>query len=123
MGCCLIILSVDILKSEKISGWHYPPMIVFCASATEETLEHLFRMSICYQACWNVRNVLHLTIQPGDPFQTLSSLRAQLNAPFFMDVIIMMSWCIWMEWNDLIFKGIQLNINKMSHPDSRMSLL
>jgi hypothetical protein len=96
-------------------------MIVFCASAIEETLEISFECP--YDIKFVGMYVLHLTIQPGDPFQTLSSLRAQLNAPFFMDAIIMMSWCIWMEWNDLIFKGIQLNINKMSHPDSRMSLL
>jgi hypothetical protein len=25
-------------------------------------------------------------------------------------IIIIMSWCIWMERNDLIFKGVQLNL-------------
>jgi len=42
-----------------------------------------------------------------DPFVTLESLKLQLEVSFFMDVIIVMSWCIWMQRNDLIFKGVQ----------------
>jgi hypothetical protein len=38
--------------------------------------------------------------------QVLSSLKDQLCLSFFMDTIIIMSWCIWMARNDLIFRGI-----------------
>jgi hypothetical protein len=28
-----------------------------------------------------------------------------------MDIIIIMSWCIWMERNDLIFRNVQPSLN------------
>jgi hypothetical protein len=43
----------------------------------------------------------------GDPFDVLISFRQQLNLSFFMDVIIIMSWSIWMARNDFIFNGQQ----------------
>ena len=40
-------------------------------------------------------------------FATLEQLKQQLGVPFFMEIIIFMSLgCIWMQWNDFIFKGI-----------------
>jgi len=34
-------------------------------------------------------------------------LKQQLVVPFFMEIIVLMSWSIWMQRNDLIFKVIQ----------------
>ena len=42
-----------------------------------------------------------------DAFTTLENLKIQLGVPFSMDIIITMCWCIWMQRNDLIFRGIQ----------------
>jgi hypothetical protein len=42
----------------------------------------------------------------SDPFQIIQSFKSHLNVAFFMDVLIIMSWTIWMARNDLIFKGI-----------------
>jgi hypothetical protein len=33
----------------------------------------------------------------------MHSFKTQLQVSFFMDIIILMSWCIWMVCNDLIF--------------------
>jgi hypothetical protein len=76
---------------------------VHCASQSEETLEHLFLD--CPFA--------HLVVQRGDPFHTLASFRNQLAVSFSMNIIITMSWCIWMEQNDLIFKGIQPSLGNL----------
>jgi hypothetical protein len=70
---------------------------------SEETLEHLFLD--CPFA--------HLVVQPGDPFHTLASFRNQLAVSFSMNIIITMSWCIWMEQNDLIFKGIHPSLGNL----------
>ena len=50
-------------------------------------------------------------INQDDPFATLDQFRAQLNVAFFMDIIIVMSWCIWMQRNDFIFGGLQPSID------------
>jgi hypothetical protein len=55
---------------------------------------------------------IFLVGDPNDPFQTLEQFRAQLVVLFFMDVIIIISWCIRMQHNDLIFK------NLYSRPDN-----
>jgi hypothetical protein len=75
------------------------------SAQVKETLSHLCIDCPFAQACWNV---LHLFIQPGDPLDILSSFRFQLNVVFFMDIIIIMSWCIWMARNDLILRAFSL---------------
>jgi hypothetical protein len=74
---------------------------VLCQMQLEETLEHLFLHCLFAISCWNF---LHLHIVEGGPFEILQSLQVQLNKAFFMDIIILMIWCIWMARNDLIFK-------------------
>ena len=64
---------------------------VCCISPTEETLEHLFLHCPFAQNCWAS---LNLTIGHNNPFATLEQNKAQLNVTFFMDVIIVMSWCL-----------------------------
>ena len=77
---------------------------VCCLASVEETLMHLFIHCPFAQACWNSIGVI---VVQADPFVTLDQLKNQLGVPFFMEIIIVMSWCIWMQRNDLIFKGIQ----------------
>lgn len=75
------------------------------SSVVKNGLLHLFLRCQFAKICWGV---LHLHInQDMDPFAIIESLHQQLNIPFFMDVIIIMSWCIWMVRNDLIFRNVQ----------------
>ena len=74
---------------------------VFCPSTEDESLEHLFI------SCWAK---IDLLVGDDDPFATLEHLKHQLGVPFFMDIIILMSWCIWMQRNDLTFKGIHMHV-------------
>lgn len=77
---------------------------VTCLAAVEETLVHLFIHCPFAQSCWSL---LGLQIGYGGAFDTLEQLKLQLGVPFFMEIIVLMCWCIWMQRNDLMFKGIQ----------------
>jgi hypothetical protein len=83
---------------------------VLCNPCVEETLEHLFLNCNFARSCWAS---LNLFIPLGDPFDVLVSFRQQLNLSFFMDVIIIMSWSIWMARNDLIFNGQQPSLQSV----------
>lgn len=55
------------------------------------------------KACWQT-----IQVQLSDglhPYLTFESFKDQVNVPFFMESIILMSRSIWMARNDLIFKG------------------
>ena len=57
------------------------------------------------KACWQT-----IQVQLSDglhPYLTFESFKDQVNVPFFMESIILMSRSIWMARNDLIFRGIQ----------------
>ena len=59
-----------------------------------------------------------------DPFVTLEQFKLQLGVPFFMEIIVFMSWSIWMQQNDFIFKGIQPNLhNCLQHFKKEFALV
>lgn len=41
----------------------------------------------------------------------LENFRTQLQVPFFMEIIILMSWSIWTTRNNFIFEGRQPSIS------------
>jgi hypothetical protein len=83
---------------------------VLCSLQVEETLEHLFLECPFQQTTWGL---LNLNPPLGPLFETLESFKVQLGVKFFMDIIIMLSWCICMERNDFIFKGKQPTIGSL----------
>ena len=70
----------------------------------EESLQHLFILCPFATACCNLVNVQ--TSSDLDPFECLDQFNQQLNMPFFMEIIIVMSWSIWAIRNDVILRGI-----------------
>ena len=77
---------------------------VLCDGQVEETVEYLFISCTFAQDCWRAIN---LNVDPSaDPFSNLERLRSQLNRPFFMEIIILLSWAIWMARNNMIFRQI-----------------
>jgi len=64
---------------------------VCCTLSVEESLAHLFLHYSFALACWSSNS---LVISPTDPYVALEHLKLQLGIAFFMDVIILMSWCI-----------------------------
>jgi len=77
---------------------------VLCAGNSEETLQHLFLDCGLAVECWNLIGV---TINSyANPYHVFEDFKRQLVVPFFMEIIIIMSWSIWTLRNDVIFRGI-----------------
>jgi hypothetical protein len=87
-------------KNMQLPSYH----CVCCNLGTNETLPHLFLTCSFAQACWLK---IHIVLLEADPFLALNEVKAQLNVPFFMDIVIMFCWSIWMQRNDFIFRGFQ----------------
>nr|TKW33264.1 hypothetical protein SEVIR_2G222200v2 [Setaria viridis] len=77
---------------------------VLCTHDKEETLFHLLLECPFAQVC-RINLGLFIDLQQ-QPYDILSSFNNQLQVPFFMKIIVIMSWCIWMARNDWIFKAI-----------------
>jgi hypothetical protein len=99
------LITRDILQRKGMALPSYN--CLSCQAGTVETRTHLFFTYPFAVACWSTNN---LQVLHNDSFLTLEGFRLQLQIPFFMDFIITMSWCIWMQHNDLIFKGVQRSL-------------
>jgi hypothetical protein len=75
-----------------------------CNGHVEESLFHIF---IQYPFAISTWNLLHIQLPVSDnPFEIFADFKNQLQVLFFMDIIIIMAWCIWTARNDLIFRNI-----------------
>jgi hypothetical protein len=81
----------ELLKRKNMEFQDYT--CVLCSRSTEETLFHLLIDCPFASTCWN-RLGLQVTDQE-DLYQYLESFGWQLHVPFFMEIIILMSWTIW----------------------------
>jgi len=64
---------------------------------------------------------LHMP-QTSNPFLVLDFLRMKLGVPFFMEVIVLMSWSIWKKRNGHIFSGMSKLKYKNARTPSRKKL-
>jgi hypothetical protein len=78
---------------------------VICNSLLEETARHLFLDCSFALACWDKIGI-EVPLQSTIP-EVISQFWRQLNSPFAMEAIILMSWAIWVSRNELIFNGVQ----------------
>jgi hypothetical protein len=78
---------------------------VLCSSQAEETLEHLFFHCPFAASCWALL-AIH-SLDALSRFQAVEAFKLVFNKEFFMEVFILLCWIIWIEKNDLIFKGLQ----------------
>ena len=76
---------------------------VCCQHGTVENIVPLFVTCPFATACWGA---MSLQVWFAEPFSVREDFCLQLQVPFFMDILITMSWSIWMQRNDLIFRGI-----------------
>ena len=76
---------------------------VCCNLGIDESLTHLFFSCPFAQACWIRLNIVLVEL---DPVLAMEEIRDQINLPFFMDIMIVFYWSLWMQRNDLIFRGI-----------------
>jgi len=89
-----------------------------CTLAADETLEHLFIHCSFAQGCWAS---IGLHVGHDGPFDTLEQLKVQLGVPFFMDIIIVMSWCICLE-KMILFLGESKQLKTTVYGTSRSNL-
>lgn len=75
-----------------------------CLRQRPETVLHLFLRCSFAKACWNSIGVSVVTSRPLP--QIIKQIKHKLQVPFFMDVIILMTWSIWLTRNDWMFNGI-----------------
>lgn len=82
---------------------------VLCHPSTEETLMHFFFFHCPFAVCcWNTLGLAPL-IQ-DDLLDTLTAFKVHLGQPFFMEIIICMSWAIWAARNGNVFRGLQHSV-------------
>jgi len=81
---------------------------VLCDLLEEESVHHLFVDCPFARMCWDIINV-DIPLSCSFPELT-SQIKIQLNTQFFMEAIILLCWTIWTARNDLIFKGIRMNL-------------
>ena len=94
---------------------------VCCPSNIEESLKHLFLQCNFTQSCWAT---LDLQVVTHNPFAAFGQFKLQLHVSFYMEIIIIMCWCIWMQHNDLIFRGIQpSSANYLAHFKKKFALV
>ena len=94
---------------------------VCCPSNIEESLKHLFLQCNFAQSCWAT---LDLQVVTHNPFAAFGQFKLQLHVSFYMEIIIIMCWCIWMQHNDLIFRGIQpSSANYLAHFKKKFALV
>jgi len=81
---------------------------VLCNNSVDESIIHLLLECPFAIQCWNLVNIQ--IDQDLNPFQLLHSFREQLAVPFFMEIIILLSWTIWKLRNDFIYRGVNPTI-------------
>jgi hypothetical protein len=96
-------------KNFFLDGYSY----VMCGSQLE-TRDHLFFQypfaTLCWQylcPTWSLQPRTHLNFQ-----ETILSLKTAIAKPFFMEIIMLITWKIWITKNDFIFKSISPSINR-----------
>jgi hypothetical protein len=73
-----------------------------------ETVQHPFLHWPFARACWEL---LHLDVPLDSSFpEIVTFFKVNLQTEFFMIGVILMCWVIWTARNDLIFRGIQPNL-------------
>jgi hypothetical protein len=75
-----------------------------CILQREENLKHLFIKCSFARNCWaaiGVQYRVHLA-----PLIVIKHIKRSLKLQFYMEIIILMSWCIWCQRNNWLFNGL-----------------
>nr|TKW11048.1 hypothetical protein SEVIR_6G208600v2 [Setaria viridis] len=75
-----------------------------CILQRTETVAHLFLRCNFARACWVSIGIT--VISTMSILQILKRIKRQLNVSFAMEIIILMTWCIWTTRTDRIFNDI-----------------
>jgi hypothetical protein len=87
-----------------------------CLWQMEETLYHLFLRCNFTKACWNS---IGITPRISNPEEASANLKHQLNVPFYMEIIILMTWSIWKSRNEWLFTNKDPSVHHCTLKASR----
>jgi hypothetical protein len=79
-----------------------------CILQRLETSAHLFLRCNFAKACWASLGITVITTRPI--LQIINHIKRDLRVPFFMEIIILMSWSVWKSRNDWIFNNIDPSV-------------
>nr|TKW29308.1 hypothetical protein SEVIR_3G387100v2 [Setaria viridis] len=79
-----------------------------CILQRLETITHLFLRCNFAKACWASIGISVITSRPL--VQIFNLIKGKLAVPFFMEIIILMSWSIWTTRNDWLFDNMDLSV-------------
>lgn len=81
-----------------------------CILQRLETSAHLFIRCNFAKACWSA---IGIQVAPTrNVKQNFNRRRQQLRLPFFMEIIILMCWCVWSARNDWVFRNIVPRVDR-----------
>jgi hypothetical protein len=92
-----------------------------CIWQKEETLYHLFLRCNFVKACWNSIDLVPPRI--ANPEEAAANLKQQLNVPFSMEIIILMTWSIWKCCNAWLFQNKDPTVQQCKHEFTKELLL
>jgi hypothetical protein len=89
-----------------------------CNGTALETRDHLFFSCPFDISCWQylcpgwIQALAdgHMVVQ-----DMVQSLKAKIQQLFFIEIIMLISWFIWMTRNDIVFKGINPSLYRCRH--------
>jgi hypothetical protein len=81
-----------------------------CLLQKEEKLRHLFFKCSFVRNCWGHIGITVPTWLRAD--RATRYFKRRLRVPFAIEIIILMSWCIWSERSAWLFNEIDLSVHK-----------
>nr|TKW40338.1 hypothetical protein SEVIR_1G238900v2 [Setaria viridis] len=75
-----------------------------CILQKRETVSHLFLRCNFAKACWQSIGVSVITTRSLQSI--FRQIKDRLAVPFYMEIMILMTWSIWTVRNDWMFNGI-----------------
>jgi hypothetical protein len=88
-----------------------------CLWQREETLYHLFLRCNFAKACWSSIGITPPRI--SNPEVAAANLNHQLNVPFSMEIIILMTWSIWKSRNEWLFSSKDPSVHRCTQEFSK----
>nr|TKW10249.1 hypothetical protein SEVIR_6G149700v2 [Setaria viridis] len=74
-----------------------------CILQKRETTAHLFLRCNFAKACWRSVGITYPCTRSATSI--FNTIRRQIQLPFFMEIIILMTWSIWTTRNDWTFNN------------------
>jgi hypothetical protein len=88
-----------------------------CLWQREEILYHLFLICNFAKACWNSIGITPPRI--SNPEEASANFNHQLNVPFYMEIIILMTWSIWKSRNEWLFSNKDPSVHRCTQEFSK----